>query len=106
MRRDFVPVYLITGFLESGKTTLATSILENERYTNGGKVLVLKDSYANAAMQFLMQHYSEITMIDLRYYHLQEKSVSELCREYGVDRVLMLYNMDFINEDRNFVWLE
>ncbi len=72
----------------------------------GEKLLVLKDSYANAAMQFLMQHYSEITMIDLRYYHMQEKSVSELCREYGVDRVLMLYNMDFINEDRNFVWLE
>ena len=71
----------------------------------GGKVLVLKDSYANAAMQFLMQQYSEITMIDLRYYHMQEKDVSELCSEYGVDRVIMLYNLDFLNEDRNFVWL-
>ena len=72
----------------------------------GERVLVLKDSYANAAMQFLVGQYSEITMIDLRYYHMQEKTVSELCEEYGVDRVIMLYNMDFLNEDRNFVWQE
>ena len=71
----------------------------------GGKVLILKDSYANAAMPFLMQQYSEITMIDLRYYHMQEKTVSELCGELGIDRVIMLYNLDFLNEDRNFVWL-
>ena len=41
MRRDFVPVYLVTGFIESGKTTLGLTILGNERFTNGGKVLVL-----------------------------------------------------------------
>ena len=41
MIRRFVPVYLITGFLESGKTTLGLTILGNERFTNGGKVLVI-----------------------------------------------------------------
>ena len=41
MRREFVPVFLITGFLESGKTTLAETILENDRYTNGGNVLIV-----------------------------------------------------------------
>ena len=35
MIRRFVPVYLITGFLESGKTTLGLTILTNERFTNG-----------------------------------------------------------------------
>lgn len=73
---------------------------------HGGKVLILKDSYANAAMQFFIDQYSEITMIDMRYYHMQEKTVSELVSELGVDRVIMLYNMDFINEDDNFVWLD
>ncbi|MBR6045177.1 MAG: hypothetical protein IKP47_06040 [Ruminococcus sp.] len=71
----------------------------------GEKVLILKDSYANAAMEFLCAGYSEITMIDLRYYHMQEYTVAELCEQYGADRVIMLYNMDFINEDKNFVWL-
>ena len=41
MIRRFVPVYLITGFLESGKTTLGLTILGNERFTNGGKTLIL-----------------------------------------------------------------
>ena len=41
MIRRFVPVYLITGFIESGKTTLGLTVLGNERFTNGGKVLVL-----------------------------------------------------------------
>jgi hypothetical protein len=41
MIRRFVPVYLITGFLEGGKTTLGLTILGNERFTNGGKTLIL-----------------------------------------------------------------
>ena len=41
MIRRFVPVYLITGFLESGKTTLGLTILGNERFTNGGKTLIV-----------------------------------------------------------------
>ena len=71
----------------------------------GGRALVLKDSYANSAVQQLFTRYSEIVMVDLRYYHMQEKDVSELVSDYGIDRVIMLYNMDFLNEDRNFVWL-
>ena len=41
MIRRFVPVYLITGFIESGKTTLGLTVLGNERFTNGGRVLIL-----------------------------------------------------------------
>lgn len=69
------------------------------------KVLVLKDSYANAFMPFLCDSYSEITMIDLRYYHFAENTVSELIEKNGIDRVILLYNMDFINSDQNFIWL-
>lgn len=74
--------------------------------SSGQKVLVLKDSYANAMMPFLADQYSEITMIDLRYFHFEANTVSELCELYGVDRVILIYNMDFINSDRNFIWLE
>jgi len=42
MRREFVPIYMITGFLESGKTTLGLTVLENERFTNGGTCLILQ----------------------------------------------------------------
>ncbi len=69
------------------------------------KILVLKDSYANAIIPFLADSYSEITMIDLRYYRLAENTVTELVEQYDVDRVILIYNMDFINSDTNFVWL-
>ncbi len=71
----------------------------------GEKVLIIKDSYANAAMQFLIDQYSEITMIDLRYYHMQMQTIAELCEEKKIDRIILLYNMDFVNEDQNFIWL-
>ncbi len=38
--QEFIPVYLITGFLESGKTTLITGMLDDEDFTRrstGGK---------------------------------------------------------------------
>ncbi|MCD8095272.1 MAG: hypothetical protein LUE12_03990 [Ruminococcus sp.] len=68
------------------------------------KLLLLKDSYANAVVPILANYFSEIYIIDLRYFHFE--SVSKLVEEQGIDRVLMLYNVDFINEDKNFVWLE
>ena len=88
------------GFL-GGNFTRVDITSDNQ----GEKVLIVKDSYANAAMQFLIDQYSEITMIDLRYYRMQMQTVAELCEEKKVDRVILLYNMDFLNEDTNFIWL-
>jgi hypothetical protein len=70
----------------------------------GGKVLVLKDSYANAALPFLADVFSEVHVVDLRYFHTD--TVSNLLDLYGVDRIMLLYNVDFLNEDKNFVWLD
>ena len=69
----------------------------------GGKVLVLKDSYANAALPLLADVFSEVHTVDLRYYHTD--TVSSILDANGIDRVMMLYNVDFLNEDKNFVWL-
>ncbi len=70
------------------------------------KVLIIKDSYANAIMPFFADQYSDITMIDMRYYHFEENTVSELVKLYDIDRVILVYNMDFVNSDQNFIWLE
>lgn len=69
----------------------------------GGKVLVLKDSYANAALPLLADVFSEIHVVDLRYYHTD--TVSSILDANGISRVMLLYNVDFLNEDKNFVWL-
>ena len=69
----------------------------------GGKVLVLKDSYANCALPLLADVFSEIHVVDLRYYHTD--TVSSILDANGISRIMLLYNVDFLNEDKNFVWL-
>lgn len=68
------------------------------------KILVLKDSYGNSLVPFLPEKFSEVYMVDLRYFHFDK--VSELIEENDIDRVLLVYNVDFLNEDTNFIWLE
>ena len=69
------------------------------------KVLVLKDSYANAMLPYLADEYSQLIVVDMRYYHFEQQTVAELIESENVDQVLMIYNMDFINSDDNFLWL-
>ena len=70
------------------------------------KVLILKDSYANCAMPYFTSMYSDVTMIDLRFYHIQALTVSEYIKQNNIDKVILLYNVDFLNSDNNFVWIE
>lgn len=55
----------------------------------GGKLLVIKDSYAHCYAPFLTEHYSEITLIDLRYIQISYK---QLLNPEDYDQVLFLYN--------------
>ena len=40
-KNDVVPVYLFTGFLESGKTKFIQSTLEDKRFCRGERTLLL-----------------------------------------------------------------
>ena len=67
------------------------------------KVLILKDSYANCAMPYFTSMYSDVTMMDMRYYHMQKLTVAEYVKQNNIDKVILLYNVDFFNTDTNFV---
>lgn len=54
----------------------------------GGRLLIIKDSFANSMVPFLLDEFSEITMVDTRFYR---GDISELAQEY--DRVLILYGI-------------
>ena len=54
-------------------------------------LLLLRDSYADSLSPFLLEHYSDIHLIDLRYYR---GSVSDYIRDNGIDTVLVLYSLD------------
>ena len=93
MRRDFVPVYLITGFIESGKTTLGLTILGNERFTNGGKVLVLVCEEGEVEWdEKALEKYKGVQVILESAEELTTKRLAELDKEIEPTCVIMEYN--------------
>ncbi len=63
-----------------------------------GHLLVIKDSFANSFLPFLLPHYGKVTIIDPRFFI---GSVSELLKTEGVTDVLVLYGMETFISDKN-----
>ena len=62
----------------------------------GGKLLVIRDSYADCELPFFFAHYSEIHVLDLRYFR---QSVSAYALEGGFDSILVTYSLaDFVTD--------
>ena len=93
MIRKFVPVYLITGFIESGKTTLGLTILGNERFTNGGKTLVIccEDGEAEWDAKSLEKNNGVLVMLDSSE-ELNSRLLAGLENEHKPSCVIMEYN--------------
>lgn len=70
---------------------------------NGRKLAVIKDSYAHAFIPFLANHFEEIHIIDLRYYHL---NVYNYLEDNRIKETLFLYNIPNFTKDSNIVWLK
>jgi len=65
---------------------------------NGRSLLLLKDSYANAFVQFLLPYYSSITIVDPRYY---SDDLEGLLYDQGITDVLILYSENGFVTDRS-----
>lgn len=76
----------------SGNQPLSVIKTGNE----GGKLLLIKDSYANCFVQFLMPHYSEIHVIDLRSFG---SSLSAYIQKENIENALVLYNLKGFSEE-------
>jgi len=63
---------------------------------NGKKLLVVKDSYANSFIPFLIQHFSEIDVVDLRYF---EEDLASFVNEHDIHDMVLLYNANTFFED-------
>jgi len=64
--------------------------------TGEGKILVIKDSYANCFIPFLTGDFEQIDIIDLRFF---KQSTNQLVRDNGYEQVLFLYNSETIDTD-------
>ena len=76
-------------------------IIENEQ-SDGGKLLVIRDSYCDSLAPFLGLDYSEVHLWDLRY---NRTSLKTYIAENGIDQVLVLYSNSNFATDGNLALL-
>ncbi len=65
---------------------------------NDRSLLIIKDSFANSMIPFLVKHYNRIDIVDPRYY---KKSISKYVKENNIDDILIIYNLATLSTDRN-----
>lgn len=70
--------------------------------TDKPKLLIIRDSYTDSVVPFLTPHYSEIHLIDLRYYKL---SIQDYIEQNGIDQALVLYSVPNFVTDSNLLWI-
>ena len=66
------------------------SYAHNETIHDGSSVVVIKDSFGNAFIPWLVDHYEHIYWIDVRY---TDNTISEMVEDYGIQDVLVCLNI-------------
>ncbi|HHV98805.1 MAG TPA: hypothetical protein GXX36_04405 [Clostridiaceae bacterium] len=86
--------YLV--FLSSGGATW--SVIKTD-IKNGKKLLVMKDSYGNTFVPFLLPHYEEIYVVDSRFYskYSTGKNIVEFIKDNGINEMLFVHYMEDVN---------
>lgn len=69
--------------------------INNPAITDGSSCVVVKESYGNAFVPFLVDHYQTVYVIDYRYY---TGNLTQFIQERGVDDLLFLNNADALSE--------
>ena len=93
MAKEQIPVYLFTGFLEGGKTTLIQSVLEDPEFNNGARFLLLcceegieeydPSRFPSKNILFLPVEKETDLTLDL---------LADYTRQHKIERVIVEYN--------------
>ena len=67
----------------------------NPTITDGSSCVIIKESYGNAFVPFLVDHYQTIYVIDYRYY---QGNLTQFIQEHGVNDLIFLNNADALSE--------
>lgn len=70
--------------------------ITNKSNLGKDKILLVKNSYANSFVPFIVSNYKEVYVVDLRYFN---KSVSELMKEENIENMLILYDINGLYSD-------
>ena len=70
------------------------SEIHNETIKDGSSIVVVKESFGNALVPFLVDHYEYVYVVDYRYFtNTTGKTLQEFVTEKGVDTVLFINNL-------------
>lgn len=72
------------------------TVIKNEDLEDGPRCVVVKESFGNAMVPFLVDHYSRIYVIDYRYW---KGDLTEFVAEKGADDLIFLNNLSMIRSD-------
>ena len=72
------------------------TVITNKNLQDGSSCIVVKESFGNAFVPFLVDHYEKIYVVDYRYW---EGSLIDLAKEKKVDDVIFLNNLSMIRSD-------
>ena len=88
-----IPLYLITGFLDAGKTTLLSDTLNMDYFNDGQRTVLLlcEDGEEEYDAQFLSQRNCRLIPIE-EPEQLNTEFLREVDRRYQPERVLLEYN--------------
>ncbi len=76
-----------------------TPMLEIETgNTDAPSLLIIRDSYADSQTPFLLEHFSHIYVLDLRYYRA---SLQDFLSEHDIDNILLCYGANNFASDTN-----
>ena len=87
--QEFTPVYLITGFLESGKTQLINSMLTDDNFSRGQKTLVICSE--EGVEEYETAKNTTVVVLD-EADEMNTKKMEALDKEYQPERVIIEYN--------------
>lgn len=77
--------------------------INNPQITDGSSIMIVKESFANSLVPFLVENYETIYVIDYRHY---SGSISDLVIEKNIDTVLYINNVSAIRNEKLMKKLE
>lgn len=69
---------------------------------NGQTIVIIKDSFANSFIPFLVNHYEKIIVIDTRYFGA---NIVNFIEEKEVDEILFLFNIQNFSQEKTLSML-
>lgn len=77
-------------------------VVRNPDASADRKLLIVRDSYSDSLAPFLSQYFSEMHLLDLRYYRT---SVAQYAEENGMDQIFVCYSVENFVKDLDAVFM-